>query len=79
MYNFDLTFNVIIFTAVLQKRLDEADDELIQKLKNGELNIEQITKDLEKLYKDELLEYAEKSCPTNEEVNIEIYHSDNEN
>ncbi|CAO1431929.1 unnamed protein product [Diamesa serratosioi] len=54
--------------ADLQKQFDDSDDDLIQKLKNGELNIEQIAKDLEKLYKDELLEYAEKSCPTNEEI-----------
>lgn len=56
----------------MQKQFDDSDDDLIQKLKNGELNIEQIAKDLEKLYKDELLEYAEKSCPTNEEVIIII-------
>lgn len=66
--NLDLTIKLSIFSAVLQKQLDDSDDDLIQKLKNGELNIEQIAKDLEKLYKDELLEYAEKSCPTNEEV-----------
>lgn len=58
----------------MQKQFDDSDDELIKKLKNGELNIEQIAKDLEKLYKDELLEYAEKSCPTNEEV---MLYSDN--
>lgn len=60
----------------MQKQFDESDDVLIQKLKNGELNIEQIAKDLEKLYKDELLEYAEKSCPTNEEV---MSYADNKN
>ena len=61
----------------MQKQFDDSDDSLIQKLKNGELNIEQIAKDLEKLYKDELLEYAEKSCPTNEEVIIIILTSIN--
>ncbi|KAG5669711.1 hypothetical protein PVAND_000007 [Polypedilum vanderplanki] len=53
---------------------DELDYELLDKLKRGEINVEETVKNLEKLYKDELLDYSEKHCPSNDLIFAQCYH-----
>lgn len=53
-----------------QKFHDKTDNELVLKAMNGEIDLESIIKNTEKLYKEEVLEYAEKqeACPTDFEI-----------
>lgn len=52
-----------------QRYYDQIDKELIDKAHNGDIDLEQIIRNIERKYKDEVLEHAEKrDCPTDDEI-----------
>lgn len=51
-----------------QKYYDERDEELLNEFLEGKLDEEKIVKDTEKLYKEELISFADKSCPSDQEI-----------
>lgn len=57
-----------------QKFYDQRDEALLQKLLNGEIEVDTVIRDAEKVYKEEMLEYAEKNCPTDEEIFAQSFH-----
>ncbi|XP_055617574.1 protein C12orf4 homolog [Toxorhynchites rutilus septentrionalis] len=57
-----------------QKFYDEHDDALIENLQSGHVDVDALSLDLEKLYKDEILEYAERIGPSDEEIFAQSYH-----
>ncbi|XP_055372168.1 protein C12orf4 homolog [Condylostylus longicornis] len=57
-----------------QKFYDDQDDYLIEKFKNGEIDTEEIVRNLEKLYKEEVLEYADRIGPTDDEIFAQSFH-----
>ncbi|CRK88734.1 CLUMA_CG002597, isoform A [Clunio marinus] len=59
---------------VPKKNYDELDEEVITKLRNNEITVDETVKNLEKWYKDELLDYCEKDCPSNDEIFAQYYH-----
>lgn len=52
---------------------DRRDEGLLNKARNGQ-DIDSLIKDLEKLYKEEVLEYAERVGPTDSEIFAQSYH-----
>ena len=57
-----------------QKFYDQKDEVLLQKLLNGEIEVDSVVRDAEKFYKEEVLDYAEKDCPTDEEIFAQSFH-----
>lgn len=57
-----------------QKYYDDLDEQLLKQLVDGELDSEKIVKDTEKLYKEELFHFADKNCPTDQEIFSEAFH-----
>lgn len=51
-----------------QKYYDERDEELLNEFLEGKLDEEKIVKETEKLYKEELISFADKSCPSDQEI-----------
>lgn len=51
-----------------QKYYDERDEELLNEFLEGKLDEEKIIKETEKLYKEELISFADKSCPSDQEI-----------
>lgn len=52
---------------------DRRDEGLLNKARNGQ-DIDSLIKDMEKLYKEEVLEYAERVGPTDSEIFAQSYH-----
>ncbi|CAH0401515.1 unnamed protein product [Chilo suppressalis] len=53
---------------------NERDEKLLNQLKNGELNVEGIVKNWEKLFKENVVEFAEQKGTSDEEVFAAAYH-----
>ncbi|CAG9134503.1 unnamed protein product [Plutella xylostella] len=53
---------------------NERDEKLLNQLKNSEINVDSIVKNWEKLFKDNVLEYAEQKGTSDEEVFGAAYH-----
>ncbi|XP_065081404.1 protein C12orf4 homolog [Ochlerotatus camptorhynchus] len=57
-----------------QNFYDERDEILVEKLRTGHVDVDALALDLEKLYKDEILEYADRVGPSDEEIFAQSYH-----
>ncbi|XP_055538959.1 protein C12orf4 homolog [Wyeomyia smithii] len=57
-----------------QKFYDEQDELLLEQLATGHIDVDSVALDLEKLYKDEILEYADRVGPSDEEIFAQSYH-----
>ncbi|XP_055849191.1 protein C12orf4 homolog [Episyrphus balteatus] len=57
-----------------QNFYDERDELLLQKVCNNEIDIEAIVKDTEKLYKEELIQFADRIGPSDEEIFAQSFH-----
>lgn len=57
-----------------QKFYDGSDDKLIHDHINAKLNTEVILKNLERQYRDDVLEFAERIGPSDEEIFAESFH-----
>lgn len=53
---------------------NERDKKLLNQLKNSEINVEGIIKNWEKLFKDNVMEFAEQKGTSDEEVFAAAYH-----
>uniref|UniRef100_A0A8D8BGN9 Protein C12orf4 homolog n=1 Tax=Culex pipiens TaxID=7175 RepID=A0A8D8BGN9_CULPI len=53
---------------------DERDEGLLEKLRTGQVDVDSVALDLERLYKDEILEYADRVGPSDEEIFAQSYH-----
>lgn len=50
------------------------DEDLLNKARNGQIDIDQLIREAEKHYKEEVLEYAEKIGPTDEDIFAQSFH-----
>lgn len=57
-----------------QKFLDSRDDALIEKARRPDADLEALIKETEKLYKEELLQFADRIGPTDEEIFAQSFH-----
>ncbi|XP_062540243.1 protein C12orf4 homolog [Armigeres subalbatus] len=57
-----------------QNFYDERDELLLEKLRTGHVDVDALALDLEKSYKDEILEYADRVGPTDEDIFAQSYH-----
>jgi len=57
-----------------QKFLDEMDEKLIEKATNTEFDQESIVREIERHYKDECLQFAERQGPTDEDIFAQSFH-----
>lgn len=57
-----------------QKFYDERDELLLEQLATGHVDVDSLALDLEKLYKDEILEYADRVGPSDDEIFAQSYH-----
>lgn len=53
---------------------NERDEKLLNQLKNSEINVDSIVKNWEKLFKDNVVEYADQKGTSDEEVFGAAYH-----
>lgn len=57
-----------------QKYCDEYHDQLCEKVRNNEFDLEAIIRDTEKLYKEELIQFADRVGPTDEDIFAQSFH-----
>ncbi|CAD7084346.1 unnamed protein product [Hermetia illucens] len=57
-----------------QEFLDSRDDALIEKARRPDADLEALIKETEKLYKEELLQFADRIGPTDEEIFAQSFH-----
>ncbi|XP_053682077.1 protein C12orf4 homolog isoform X2 [Sabethes cyaneus] len=57
-----------------QKFYDEQDKIALEKLETGQIDVDSLALELEKLYKDEILEYADRVGPSDDEIFAQSYH-----
>ncbi|EAT33110.1 AAEL014628-PA [Aedes aegypti] len=53
---------------------DERDEALLEKLRTGHVDVDALALELERSYKDEILEYADRVGPSDEEIFAQSYH-----
>lgn len=57
-----------------QRFYDDRDELLLQKVRDNEIDVEAIIKDTEKLYKEELIQFADRIGPSDEEIFAQSFH-----
>lgn len=57
-----------------QEYFSSRDEDLLNKARNGQIDIDQLIRDVEKHYKEEVVEYAEKIGPTDEDIFAQSFH-----
>uniref|UniRef100_A0A1B0DQW1 Uncharacterized protein n=1 Tax=Phlebotomus papatasi TaxID=29031 RepID=A0A1B0DQW1_PHLPP len=57
-----------------QNFYDRRDEDLLNKARNGQVDVENLVTELDKLYKEEVLEFAERVGPTDEEIFALAFH-----
>jgi len=57
-----------------QKFLDDHAEKLLNQAANGELDIEVIVRDTERLYKEELLQFADRVGPSDADIFAQSFH-----
>lgn len=57
-----------------QDYYDARDDDLVEQFKQNKIDIEKLIRDKERLYKEEILEYADRIGPTDEEIFAQSFH-----
>lgn len=57
-----------------QEYYSNRDEDLLNKARNGQIDIDSLIRDVEKNYKEEVLEYAEKIGPTDEDIFAQSFH-----
>lgn len=50
------------------------DEDLLNKARNGQIDMDQLIREAEKHYKEEVIEYAEKIGPTDEDIFAQSFH-----
>ncbi|KAM3956499.1 LOW QUALITY PROTEIN: FERRY endosomal RAB5 effector complex subunit 3 [Aphomia sociella] len=71
----DLNEKLAEFVAVETKNFhNDRDEKLLNQLKNSEINVEGIVKNWEKLFKENVMEFAEQKGTSDEEVFAAAYH-----
>lgn len=57
-----------------QDYYDARDDDLVEQLKRNKIDIDKLIRDKERQYKEEILEYADRVGPTDEEIFAQSFH-----
>ncbi|KXJ69119.1 hypothetical protein RP20_CCG000052 [Aedes albopictus] len=57
-----------------QKFYDERDEVLLERLRTGHVDVDALALEVEKNYKDEILEYADRVGPSDDEIFAQSYH-----
>ncbi|XP_055595415.1 protein C12orf4 homolog [Uranotaenia lowii] len=57
-----------------QRFQDDRDETLLEKLGSGQIDVDALALDLERKYKDEILEFADRIGPSDEEIFAQSYH-----
>ncbi|GAB0087465.1 protein C12orf4 [Sergentomyia squamirostris] len=57
-----------------QNFYDRRDEDLLNKARNGQIDVENFVTEMDKLYKEEVLEYAERMGPSDEEIFAQAFH-----
>lgn len=57
-----------------QEYFNIRDEDLLNKARNGQMDIDLLIRDIEKQYKEEILEFAERVGPTDEEIFAQSFH-----
>ncbi|XP_058979439.1 protein C12orf4 homolog [Musca domestica] len=57
-----------------QKFRDEYADELLEKVRNNDIDVEEIIRDTERHYKEELIQFADRIGPTDEDIFAQSFH-----
>lgn len=57
-----------------QEYFSNRDEDLLNKARNGQIDIDNLIREVEKHYKEEVLEYAEKIGPTDEDIFAQSFH-----
>lgn len=57
-----------------QDYFSNRDEDLLNKARNGQIDIDQLIREAEKHYKEEVIEYAEKIGPTDEDIFAQSFH-----
>ncbi|XP_058813755.1 protein C12orf4 homolog [Topomyia yanbarensis] len=57
-----------------QRFHDEQDEFLIEKLKNGHIDVDALALNFERIYKEEILEYADRVGPSDDEIFAQSFH-----
>lgn len=57
-----------------QDYFSNRDEDLLNKARNGQIDIDQLIREAEKHYKEEVIEYAEKIGPKDEDIFAQSFH-----
>lgn len=57
-----------------QEFYDTRDDDLVEQLKQNKIDIDKLIRNTERQYKEEILEYADRVGPTDEEIFAQSFH-----
>lgn len=57
-----------------QEYFSNRDEDLLNKARNGQIDIDTLIREVEKHYKEEVIEFAEKIGPTDEDIFAQSFH-----